>query len=546
MRSIGETAALAGVSVQTLRHYERLGLLQPRARSSAGYRLYGREELLRLREILIWRQLGFPLQDVAALIDDPDHDRLDALRRQREIVLDQHSRFGAMLRGLDEAIAATEAGRSPVESEVFRGFDVSLSTEEPEARPVNSRLRLVDGPGRLRRRDEPGPIRARRIVATDPIRIAENLLALGVMPVGVRAASDASMPAPFLPWPESVEPPVRDRVQNLGWGVEPELIKQAQPDLIVDLRFVQTGATGFEDWSDGQLTQNDLREIAPTVLLDVPLAAPGFVGRLSQIATALSVKERVGPLIASWHARIHALRGHIAGETVSGLDLCAPLLEDGRYGLQTGRVVNQDLEAQLFTTLGLELAPQPEGVVCDWGGSSLVPLDRLPELTAPTLFLSIRHAPATQFNALLRLEPLCRLPAVRAGRAFDLGWNHLQSGWFSSHHGLDIIAHAFGVRRFRSTDAAAPMHLAIADRGKLTLAATAGTGTATLVGPKLSAIAFEFAAGSVTDLDLGELAAADLSSLPEAYSISLDNGATHRLTHDRESALERVTQCHAV
>jgi ABC-type Fe3+-hydroxamate transport system substrate-binding protein len=454
-------------------------------------------------------------------------------------------RFGVILRGLDEAIAETEAGRSPVESEVFRGFAVSLSTDEPEATSVNSRLRLVDGPGRLRRRNEPGPIRPRRIIATDPIRIAENLFALGVMPVGVRAATDASMPAPFLPWPESVEAPVRERVQNMGWGVDPELIKQAQPDLIVDLRYVQTGETGFEAWSDGQLTQNDLRAIAPTVLLDAPRAAPGFVGRLDEIATALSLKDRVGPLIASWHARIRALRSHIAGETVSGLELCAPLLADGRYGLRGGRVVNQDLEAQLFTTLGLELAPQLEGAVGDWGGSSVVTPSHLPELTAPTLFLSIRHAPATQFNALLRMEPLCRLPAVRAGRAFDLGWNHLQSGWFSSHHGLDVIAHAFGVRRLRTTDAAAPMHLAIADRGKLTLAATVGTGTATLVGPKLSAIAFEFAEGSVTDLDVGELAAADLSGLPEAYSISLDNGATHRLTYDRESALERVTQRHA-
>ncbi|MGH9071250.1 MAG: MerR family transcriptional regulator [Acidimicrobiales bacterium] len=65
-----------------MRYYDQLGLLKPQARSAAGYRLYGQEDLLRLREILIWRRLGFPLADIAALIDDPGHDRSEALRRQ--------------------------------------------------------------------------------------------------------------------------------------------------------------------------------------------------------------------------------------------------------------------------------------------------------------------------------------------------------------------------------------------------------------------------------------------------------------------------------
>ncbi len=64
------------MSVRTLRHYDELGLLTPSARSEAGYRLYAREDLDRLQEILVWRQLGFPLAEVRRMLGAPDHDRL--------------------------------------------------------------------------------------------------------------------------------------------------------------------------------------------------------------------------------------------------------------------------------------------------------------------------------------------------------------------------------------------------------------------------------------------------------------------------------------
>jgi DNA-binding transcriptional MerR regulator len=119
MRTVSEVAALTGVTVRTLHHYDEIGLLSPRERSEAGYRLYRYEDLERLREILVWRELGFTLGDIAALLDDPGHDQLSALRRQRALVHADLGRLGAVASLLDEAIAARERGTRQTEEEMF-------------------------------------------------------------------------------------------------------------------------------------------------------------------------------------------------------------------------------------------------------------------------------------------------------------------------------------------------------------------------------------------------------------------------------------------
>jgi DNA-binding transcriptional MerR regulator len=84
VKTLREVADLAGVTIRTLRHYDKVGLLKPLNRTaSPGIRLHGRYELLRLREIPVWRQLGFALADIAALIDQPEHDRAEALQAVR-------------------------------------------------------------------------------------------------------------------------------------------------------------------------------------------------------------------------------------------------------------------------------------------------------------------------------------------------------------------------------------------------------------------------------------------------------------------------------
>jgi hypothetical protein len=64
--TVGELARLAGVTVRTLHHYDRIGLVRPSARTSAGYRSYDVHDLDRLQQVLVYRELGFPLEEVGS------------------------------------------------------------------------------------------------------------------------------------------------------------------------------------------------------------------------------------------------------------------------------------------------------------------------------------------------------------------------------------------------------------------------------------------------------------------------------------------------
>src|ERR671913_2582627 len=86
---VGEVAALTRVSVRTLHHYDRIGLLRPALQSAGGYRLYGESELLRLQQILTLRYLRFPLKQIGELLDRADFDLVASLRVQRQALHDR-------------------------------------------------------------------------------------------------------------------------------------------------------------------------------------------------------------------------------------------------------------------------------------------------------------------------------------------------------------------------------------------------------------------------------------------------------------------------
>ena len=99
--TVGEMAALCGVSVRTLHYYDRIDLLQPEQVEENGYRRYGDASVRRLWQILFFRELGFPLREIGEILSSPDYDAQQALRRQRQLLLLERERLDKLLASLD-------------------------------------------------------------------------------------------------------------------------------------------------------------------------------------------------------------------------------------------------------------------------------------------------------------------------------------------------------------------------------------------------------------------------------------------------------------
>lgn len=127
--SVAQLARLAGVSVRTLHLYDKKGLLVPARRSEAGYRGYGRAELLRLQQILFYKELGLSLQQIAAILDDPDFDVLEALHGHKKALRARLEQIQTMLATIDKTIVNLKENNMPLHEELYAG----LSREEAKA-----------------------------------------------------------------------------------------------------------------------------------------------------------------------------------------------------------------------------------------------------------------------------------------------------------------------------------------------------------------------------------------------------------------------------
>jgi MerR family transcriptional regulator, thiopeptide resistance regulator len=131
--TVSEVAVMAGVSVRTLHHYHEINLLRPAYVGENNYRYYGREELRRLQQILIHRELGIPLAEIGAILDAPDFDRLAALKSQRERIALEVARSAEMLRTIDRTIAELEGDRAMNDAELYAGIVDPKKQAEYEA-----------------------------------------------------------------------------------------------------------------------------------------------------------------------------------------------------------------------------------------------------------------------------------------------------------------------------------------------------------------------------------------------------------------------------
>ena len=87
MMTVNEVSRLSGVSVRTLHYYDEIGLLHPAQITASGYRLYGEAELERLQNIMLFRELQFPLKEIRRILDSSDFDRTQALEQQITLLI---------------------------------------------------------------------------------------------------------------------------------------------------------------------------------------------------------------------------------------------------------------------------------------------------------------------------------------------------------------------------------------------------------------------------------------------------------------------------
>lgn len=135
--TVAQLAQLAGVTVRTLHHYDRIGLLSPAARTDADYRLYGASEVERLREILVWRRLGVSLDEIRRLLDGERTDRVAMLRRQLEVTIAREGELQQLRRAIEQAIGDHEGASMQRDQEIIEalgGFDPTEHEAEAHAR----------------------------------------------------------------------------------------------------------------------------------------------------------------------------------------------------------------------------------------------------------------------------------------------------------------------------------------------------------------------------------------------------------------------------
>jgi DNA-binding transcriptional MerR regulator len=129
--TVGELAARFGLTVRTLHHYDEMGLLRPSERSMAGYRLYSERDLVRLQQIVVYRRLEMPLDEIRELLEDGE--AVDHLRRQRERVMVRLDEMRDLVAAIDNALEKEMNNQPMTEADMRELFGEGFDDYQAEA-----------------------------------------------------------------------------------------------------------------------------------------------------------------------------------------------------------------------------------------------------------------------------------------------------------------------------------------------------------------------------------------------------------------------------
>ncbi len=136
--TIKELADAAGVTTRTIRYYDQIGLLKPATIGENGYRQYDRDSLLRLQQILFFRELDVPLKEIQLIMGRADFDPLAALAKHRQSLKGRMARLEMLIETIDRTMESLREEVEMSDRDYFDGFDESQYEEEVKERWGNT------------------------------------------------------------------------------------------------------------------------------------------------------------------------------------------------------------------------------------------------------------------------------------------------------------------------------------------------------------------------------------------------------------------------
>ena len=106
--SIKKLSEIAGVSTRTLRYYDEIGLLKPARVSSSGYRIYGKKQVDILQQILFYKELGMSLDEIKEIIQNPNFDRINALKEHKIKLLEKRKQIDMLLDNVERTLLSVD------------------------------------------------------------------------------------------------------------------------------------------------------------------------------------------------------------------------------------------------------------------------------------------------------------------------------------------------------------------------------------------------------------------------------------------------------
>lgn len=139
MFTVKQLSKLAGITPRTLHYYDQIGLLKPTVLGENGYRYYGDESLLRLQQILIYRELDLPLEAIKKILDRRDFDVLSALEGHREQLQERIRRLERVILTVNETITFLRGETTMNQKQLFEPFN-----EEQQAEYEKEAMQMYD------------------------------------------------------------------------------------------------------------------------------------------------------------------------------------------------------------------------------------------------------------------------------------------------------------------------------------------------------------------------------------------------------------------